>query len=371
MKKKAIRLGLYFIIGSMVLVGCKKKDGEPTPTPDPIPTPTPSYLVPTTYAFVNSAGQSTVDYAGQTARLNQLREMVTYMKTGTTSTLTSQQLKDMFANTGDNGNGHFTFTSAGKQLKNKCFALDVTLFENYFDSISVASNNNSQTASNGQAGVLTSGASKYLFTKTGFEPLQFLEKGLMGAVFMNQALNSYFGETNMGVDNTLIVDGKTYTQLEHHWDEAFGYFGVATNFPTVMATDFWGKYCNSQDAVLGSNAKMMNNFLKGRAAISNKVLVDRDAAILEIKNTWEDICANQAMKYLTDAVSYYGTDNGKFLHAVSEAYTFVWCLRYAPDNTRNMTQLEVTGIINLFGTNFWNLSTANLNTIKAAIDLKY
>lgn len=359
---------LTLCIGSTVLVGCEKENPEPTPEPEP------TYTVPTTFSFTNSAGQSTVDYSGQTARLNQLREMVTYMKTGTTATLDAQQLKDMFANTGDNGNGHFTFTSVGKQLKNKCFVLDQTLFEQYMDAIAMASASNSQTAANGAAGTLTTGTSTYLFTETGLEPLQIIEKGLMGAVFMNQALNEYFGTTKMNVDNTTAVDaanGKYYTTMAHHWDEAFGYFGVATDFPTTLPTDFWGKYCNSQNATLGSNAKMMNNFLKGRAAIANNVIADRDVAITEIRTAWENVCAYQAMKYIDDAILNFGVDNAKYLHNLSEAYAFAWDLRYAPDATRNITQSEHAAIIALFGQNFWNLTLTDLNAIKSAIDAKY
>ncbi len=369
--KKSI---LTLFIGSAVLVGCRKDKPEPTPEPTPTPTPTPTYTVPTTYNFTNSSSQSTVSYSGQTDRLNQLREMVTYMKTGTTAVLDAQQLKDMFANTGDNGNGHFTFTSVGKQLKNKCFSIDQTLFEQNMDLIALASVSNGQTATNGTAGVLTSGTSKYLFTENGVEPLQFIEKGLMGAVFLNQALNNYFSPAVIDVENTTAVDasaGKHYTAMEHSWDEAFGYFGVAIDFPTTIPTDLWGKYCNSQNTTLGSNAKMMDNFLKGRAAISGKVIADRDAAILVIKNTWEDICAYQAMKYIDDAILNFGVDNAKYLHNLSEAYAFSWNLRYAPDATRNLTQSEHTAIIALFGQNFWNLTLSDLNAIKAAIDAKY
>lgn len=359
---------LTLFIGSVILTGCKKDN------PEPEPEPTPSYTVPTTYVFTNSSGQSTVDYSGQTDRLNQLREMVVYMKTGTTTTLDAQQLKDMFANTGDNGNGHFSFTSVGKQLKNKCFSLDQTLFEQYFDAIALASVSNGQTATNGTAGTLVSGTSTYLFTETGLEPLQIIEKGLMGAVFMNQALNEYFGSVKMSVDNTTAVDpanGKYYTAMAHHWDEAFGYFGVATDFPTTLPTDFWGKYCNAQNTALGSNTKMMNNFLKGRAAIANNVIADRDVAISGIRNTWENICAYQAMKYIDDAILNFGVDNAKYLHNLSEAYAFAWDLRYAPEDTRNITQTEHAAIMALFGQNFWNLTLSDLNAIKAAIDAEY
>ena len=369
MKKQFFRpLSISLVSLLLISVSCKKDEPEPETT-----TPSSSYTIPETYTFTNSNGESTVSYSGQTDRLNQLREMVTYMKTGNSAPLSAEQLKDMFANTNDNGNGHFSFISS-KQLKNKCFDLDVTLFENYLDSIEVASNDHAQAASNGQAGTLSSGSSTYLFNKSGIEPVQFIEKGLMGAVFMHQALNIYFGTDKMSADNSTIVDaanGKHYTALEHHWDEAFGYFGVDINFPTSIPNDFWGKYCNNQNTILNSNSIMMDNFIKGRAAISAKVIADATTSIITIQNTWEDISANQAIKYLSDAVTYFGTDDAKYLHVMSEAYAFTWNLRYIPSEVRNVTQAELSTIMDLFGDNFWNLSLVDINAIKTALDAKY
>ena len=332
----------------------------------------PAYVVPTTYSFVDENGVSTVDYSGQTARMNQLREMVAYLSTGTTNTLSAQQLKDMFSNTNGNGNGAFTFTST-KQLKDKCFALDQTLFESFMDSVALASNSFSQIASNGQSGYLMNlDGEKKLFYKNGIEYAQVIQKGLMGAVFMYQALNNYFSTAEMDVDNATNVSGKNYTMMEHHWDEAFGYFGVNANFPTVAAEDFWGEYCNEHNGSLNSNKIMMDNFLKGRAAIVANVLTDRDAAILEIKNMWEKIAAYAAMGEINEAIAAYNAgDQASFLHLASEAYGFVLCLRYAPLETRKMTNSELDAVLAKFGTNFWNLNLTKLNEIKADIDAKY
>jgi hypothetical protein len=331
----------------------------------------PTYSIPTTYSFADASGVSTVNYDGQTERLNQLREIVVYLKTGTSAALNAQQLKDMFANTNGNANGAFSFTSS-KQLKDKCFELDRVLFEGFMDSMAIASNEFSQAASSGQAGKLTTSDNKtYLFSKNGVEYLQLIEKGLMGAVFMNQALNSYFSEAKMNVDNTTAVSGYNYTQMEHHWDEAFGYFGVDQSFPAIIPADFWGKYSNSQNTSLGSNKILMDNFLKGRAAIVNDAYSDRDAAIVEIKKTWENVSAYSAMQYLTDAANSFGTDQAKFLHVVSEAYAFTLCLRYAPLDTRRFSNAELDAILAKFGTNFWNLSLAKINEIKADLDAKY
>lgn len=332
-----------------------------------------SYTIPTTYVYVDANNNSTVDYSGQNDRLNQLEELVVKMKTGRTSVLNAQDLKDMFSNVGGNGNGNFSFSST-KQLKDKCFALDQALLESYLDSIALASQSYMNVATNGQAGVLTSGTSFYLFDKNGIQYDEVVEKSIMGACFMYQALNYYFGDTQMSVDNTTAVDaanGKYYTQLEHHWDEAFGYFGVPINFPTSSSDRFWDEYCVSQNPTLGSNAVMMNNFLKGRAAISNAKYTDRDSAIQAIRVMWEDICANQALKYINSAITYFGTDDAKFLHVMSEAYGFSKSLRYTPDATRRMTQSEVDNLVALFGTNFWNITNSDLQAIKATIEAKY
>ncbi|MFK7786140.1 MAG: DUF4856 domain-containing protein [Crocinitomicaceae bacterium] len=332
-----------------------------------------SYTIPTTYAFMDASGNPTVSYSGQTERLDQLSEMVVLMKSGTTNTVDAQVLKDMFSNENGDGNGNFSFTST-KQLKDKCFSVDQGMFETFMDDLAAASLDHASTAADGQAGTLSSGSSTYLFDANGVEQVQLIEKGLMGAVFLNQALNVYFGSGKMDVDNTNAVDaagGKYYTTMEHHFDEAFGYFGVDVDFPTNVPDRFWGKYCNNQDATLNCNADMMNCFLKGRAAITGKELADRDAAIQEIRTEWEEISAYQAMTYLDDAIAYFGTDNAKFLHVLSEAWAFAWNLRYAPVETRKMTVAEHDTLMAMFPANFWSVSIADLNNIKNTIDAKY
>ncbi len=331
------------------------------------------YTVPTTYTFKDANGNSTVNYGGQVDRLSQLEEMVIVMKSGTEGIISEQTLLDMFANTGDNGAGNFSFSSS-KQLEDKCFANDVSLFKSWMSDLATISNDFSETAASGQAGVLTSGSSKYLFNENGYEPVQLIEKGLMGAVFMNQAVNGYFSDAKMNVDNTSAVDpanGKYYTVMEHHFDEAFGYFGVDVDFPSSIPSNFWGKYCDKRDADLNSNSIMMNNFLKGRAAISNDDMATRNAAIKEIRLMWETISAKQAVHYLNSAKGQLGTDNAKAFHSLSEAYAFTWNLRYAPLETRRISQGEHAALMNMFPTNMWDITISDINAIVAFIDGKF
>ncbi len=332
------------------------------------------FNAPSTYLFTDANGNSTVSYSGQTDRLNQLEEMAAYAKGANSMNVSATVLNDMFANTGDNGGGNFTFSSS-KNLKSKCFVLDTNMLMSFFDSIEVASNDYTMTAANGQAGTLTSGTSTYLFSANGIEYAQLIEKGVMGAVFYYQMNSVYLGDDKMNVDNSVAVDaagGKYYTVMEHHFDEAFGYFGVETNFPT-NTTDirFWGKYCNSRNADLGSNATLMNAFLEGRYAITQNDYTTRDAQRIIIQENMEKLTAAQAVNYLDQGVSYFGTDQAKFLHVVSEAWAFINAIKYSPVATRKMNTTEVDALLAQFGTNFWNLSTTDLNTIKATLVSTY
>lgn len=319
--------------------------------------------VPSTYAFTDGTN-NTVNYQGQTDRLNQLTEMTTYMKSGNTATLSYMTLRDMFANIGGNANGNFSFTSS-KKLIDKCFPADTSLYISYMDSLAVASQDFASTATEGQAGTLTSGTSTYLFSANGIEYTQLIEKGLMGAVFMYQATNIYFGSSKMNVDNTTAINatnGEYYTAMEHHWDEAFGYFGVPVDFPlNTTGIRFWGKYCNARNAELGCNAVMMEGFKRGRAAIVQDALDIRDQEILNIRKMWEKISAKQAVTYLTEAKNNFGVDNAAYLHELSEAYAFILCLKYVPLETRVITYTQIDDLLtNTIGNNFWQVTQTDL-----------
>ena len=85
------------------------------------------------------------------------------------------------------------------------------------------------TASSGNAGQLqeNGGSIRYVNSK-GLELNQAINKGLIGALMADQLMNNYissdllsqFEATN---DSETLVDGKNYTDMEHDWDEAFGY----------------------------------------------------------------------------------------------------------------------------------------------------
>lgn len=366
-----------------------------------------NYTVPATYTFERNAVTS-VDYSGQSSRLLMLDEMGKYFSTAATNGTVADDavLSDMYANV----NNRYTGTglnASGKQLKDKTaaskdyFSLYLgggsiaeqvsvrDLFETQFDIGDAASQG--ATASAGVAGVYLDGTSKRLFAANGLEPQQVLLKGMMGACFMDQIANNYLslnkldGGTNK-VDNTkkVLLTGKSYTEMEHNWDEAYGYIYGADNLTVTPNTfKFWSSYINQVNADTDFNtlkADIDLAFRKGRAAIVANDYKVRDAQIDIIKSKLAMVSAVRAVFYLQEGKGKLATDKGaKAFHALSEGYGFIMSLRYTNKpgtNSPYFTKSEVDGMLAsmVSGTNgLWAIDTlgAKLDTISTQIAVKF
>jgi hypothetical protein len=359
----------------------KKDDGTCT-YETPIVNPE-DLTVPSTYVFTRN-GNSTVSYSGQTIRMNMLSEMVTAMKSANTAgvAVTEADLLAMYANNG------FTWTDAdalgltgsSKQLKSKTgYATSggsadagvQNMFEGYMTSlatISAATITGTEDGMAGTAGVWANDGVKgpYLMDADGKEYTQLIEKGLMCAVLMSQVTVNYLGGITTD-DNTAILDGKDYTEMEHHWDEAYGYFTDAIDFPTNGTDRFWGKYSNGRESIIESASKLSLAFRTGRTAIVNKNATIRDAQVLIIRNELERLSAGTAIHYLNAAKSNISSNVARN-HTLSEAYAFLEGLKYGYNAISNtgMTTAEIDTALAFFGTDFNTVTLADLNS---AIDL--
>ncbi|MDK1289310.1 DUF4856 domain-containing protein [Pseudoalteromonas umbrosa] len=75
--------------------------------------------------------------------------------------------------------------------------------------------------------------SSLYITPEGLDLVQLVQKHLNGAVALSQGADDYLDELLIGeksADNTKLADGKSYTELEHKFDEGYGYFGAATHY---------------------------------------------------------------------------------------------------------------------------------------------
>ena len=342
---KTLKFFALIVLATALVSGCKE---------DPVDVDLPAPVkVPETFDFDN------VSYAGQIERLNQLEEMSTYLKTANTAGVELDQsvLKAMFENTGDNADGNFTFTSS-KQLKDKCFEPDHALIASYFSSAVAASQSN-DAGSNGVAGRITSagGSDSRLFDEYGWEPQQLIEKVLMGAVFYYQATSVYLSSDKMDVDNEVIEEGQG-TSMQHHWDEAYGYFGATNEFPEdTENVRFWAKYCNGRDPFLNLNEKLGDALRTGRAAINVERYDTRDEAIDEVRKQWELVCAATAIHYINGGIDNISDDFTRN-HELTEAFAFIHCLQYNEDKVISAGQIDE--LKDYIGNNLYEASSDDL-----------
>lgn len=356
---KSLLIGLPISI-MLVTASCKKdKIAEPV---EETPAPTgPTYNIPSTYNFTSA------DFTSSTQRIAMLGEMTTYLKSthtttqSTQPTLLAQTLKDMYIN----ANSHFTLTTlntSGIQLKDKTditFSFQTALEASFDDaeqaSITAAVNPTITTASNGVRGKLITSSRAILVNANGLEYKELAEKGLMGSLSYYQATTIL--KNIATYDNVTKVNG--VTAQEKAWDEAFGYFGVPVDFPTnLTGLKNWGSYCNSVNVAIGSNAAIMDAFLKGRAAISNGDATRRDSNKDLVIAVWEKVAAAKCISYLKGAKTNL-SDIATLHHNLSEGYGFIAAFKYNPSKT--ISDADILILENYLGTNFYNLVPANLD----------
>ncbi|HET6227858.1 MAG TPA: DUF4856 domain-containing protein, partial [Bacteroidia bacterium] len=302
--KTLVKLTACAAIVALFATSCKKKDKEEDVTEEPV-----TYNVPATYDFGD------IDTVAPKQAIAMLGEFTGYIRkthvnTGTPVILSPAKLRDYYANT----NSPFstaTLNSSTFNLKGatgNAFGLQ-TAFDAAFVDAETASTNasvkvDSTTAFDGHSGKLVKPAvgtvaGRYILVDAnGFEYKEYVEKGIMGAVFYYQAttilnmISSY--------DNTVKTNGTTAQQRA--WDQAFAYYGVPVNFPTVKTgLKNWGSYGNSVDPAIGCNDAIMKAFILGRAAINNSDNTTRDQARDIVVKTWERVAAAKFISYVKGA----------------------------------------------------------------------
>ena len=314
------------LVAPLLLVACDDDDGPAAAALE----------VPAAYAEFDN-----VSYAGQQARLAMLGEMKSYMRAAATGEpVDSARLSAMYANAA----GADFSRDYPKDIRSKTLPAVADDYEAYFGALAAASVSASVAAADGQAGVATSldGERAYLLDANGVEWAQVIEKGLMGATFYYQAAGVYLGEERMSADNEVVTPGEG-TDMQHHFDEAFGYLGVPERFPEdTEGAVFWGDYAVDRDADVDAVARLGDGFLTGRAAIGAGRYDLRDEAIADVREAWEEVVASTAIHYLNGALDE-ADDPARRLHSLSEAAAFLYGLPFSP--TTRVPRGEVDALL--------------------------
>ena len=346
--------------------------------------------IPYSYEFAR-AGKSTVSFSGQTARLNMADELYAALNT---NTFTKAQMLEMFNDgTGFAGEG---LNTSGKKMGNKTAAspLASATVKPQFDAMitDFADNvipNWATDASNGQAGVLTDATRTIHVNAKGHEIDQTFIKGIIGAMTLDQIVNNYITPYQLDAgtrtaDNTskTLSSGKDYTDMEHKWDEGFGYLygqeadatrldlGVA---PTGNGTTL-NKYFKKVNASShpGMAVQVFDAFRRGRAYIVANQYDKRDEQAEIIKKELSKLIAQKAVDYINGYISKIANGNtADAFHALSEGYGFVMSLQFTNDGTDTpyFSNSEVNAFLTSMD-NFWTVENSTLEAIRDEVKAK-
>lgn len=368
----------------------------------------PSIEVPDTYSFSRN-NASSVNFSGQTDRILMGQELITAMKD---FSVTAQQLQDMYTNP----DGVDPFSNAELNASTKSIQSKVAASVDYFAANTVGAAaikadftnwlnaqvnevfpSNQQLAAPGTPGQIASGSSVRYVNALGLEYNQMVNKGLIGALMMDQMLNNYLSTAVLDEasnrtenDNGTTEDGESYTAMEHKWDEAYGYlYGLSANpaEPNLTIGDD-DKFLNEYVGRVASDPDFMTiaddiyeAFKLGRAAIvaGDYKLRDEQAAIIREKVS--TVIAVRGVYYLQQAkkgLEATPVVYGSVFHQLSEAYGFIYSLQFtrrgdvqAPyfDNAEVLALLN--DLLDDGANGLWDVTPATIDTISSAIAAKF
>ena len=377
MKNYILLLPLALI--SFTFTSCDGNDNN-----DPV---IPTIQAPETYSFERN-GESTISYSGQTTRLEQADELYAALNS---SESTEAGLNLMF-NGSDGSSAGFandllngTSKIIGSKTASSTIAGSATTKQRFNQYIinfaySVAPNWNMDAAP-GVPGSITSpdGVSTYQINAEGQELNQLFFKGLIGAFTLDQIVNNYIhpNQLDSGTriddnDNGVLSGDKPYTDMEHKWDEGFGYlYGQEGDLDDVGATlgsalagsgNLLMKYFKKVNAEggyePGIGQTVYDAFIMGRTAIVNGdyALRDQQADIIQVELS--KVVGYYAIHYLNDYLSKIEENNvAKAHHSLSEAYGFILSLQFTNNGNDEpyMSKGDVEYYLDTYFSDFHNI----------------
>ena len=312
-------------------------------------------VAPSSYEFTRD-GASTVSFGGQTTRLTQAEELYSALNSNES---TASGLDLMFNGDG-NGSAGFADESLngtskiiGSKTSASTLAGSAATKQRFDDMISdYAANvvpNWNQDASAGVPGAISTpdGGSTYHLNAAGQELDQLFFKGLIGAFTLDQIVNNYIHPNQLDSgsriddnDNDVLSGDNNYTDMEHKWDEGFGYLyglegdnlanaGASPSGNGSLLMKYFKKVDEEGGYEPGIGQVVYDAFIMGRTAIVNKdyALRDQQAAIIKVELS--KVIGYYAIHYMNDYVAKLEADNvAKAHHSLSEAWGFLLSLSF-------------------------------------------
>jgi len=381
------------IVGALTLFSCTSDD---TSSPGEI-----NIETPVNYTFQRD-NNSTVDYNGQTTRLQMSAELLSNFTDFDNAS--EELLLNMFANE----NAPFenaSLNESSKSVRSKVAASSLYFSANSVESSEIKNDfasfisgqfttvkeNKDVLAEAGVAGQIAQGSSVRYVNEKGLELNQAFAKGLIGGLLADQILNNYLSkivldeaENRANNDAEVLEDGELYTTMEHKWDEAYGYLYGDPSIPTANPNS---KLNESEDRLLfnylgqvdananfsGIAESTFEAFKTGRAAIVAGDYQIRDEQVAIIQENISKVIAVRAVHYLQGGKSALAEDNkGAAFHELSEGFGFIYSLRFTNNPGTDMPYISKEKVNTykeqlLQGNGFWDVTPETLDSISQEI----
>ncbi|MGB5981289.1 MAG: DUF4856 domain-containing protein [Nonlabens sp.] len=359
-------------------------------------------LDPATYSFERD-GSTSVSFDGQTTRLDMAEALIADFKTPSS---TEDTFINRFAHeAGENNFDDADLNASDKSIRSKVAASQDYFFTNTTDQAAIRADFESwisgqvnevfpawnTIASAGVAGNLQQaggGTTRYINAK-GLEYDQAFTKSLIGSLMVDQILNNYLsssvldaGSNRTDNNNVTLADGKNYTNMEHKWDEAFGYlYGLEADLenPELNKDSFLNKYLFrvvGDDDFSEFGNDIYDAFKLGRAAIvaGNYELRDEQAEIIRKKIS--ELIGIRVVYYLENGANDINADKAKAFHDLSEGYGFIYSLQFTREpnsNSSYFTKVEVDSYLNrlMQGNGFWDTTPEMLRAMSSEIAARF
>ncbi len=397
MKKLIIALTLF---GGLLFASCESDDITDDETIGTIQNPA-------NYTFERN-GSSTVDFNGQTTRIEMGQELLGVFNDPTN---TAEKLNGMF----NHMEGENDFEDSDLNLSDKSLRSKVAASADYFgvnatDQALIRADlegylnaqvdevypNWEISASPGTAGQLADGERTRYVSAKGLEYNQLFAKSLIGSLMTDQMLNNYLstavldeGDNVANNEAGTVEEGKSYTTMEHKWDEAYGYaYGLNANPANpnadLGADSFLNEYIERLDSdsdFAGVADEIFQAFKLGRAAIVAGDYEVRNQQAEIIREKISTVIAVRAIFYLQRGKAGLAVETpnyGGTFHALSEAYGFIYSLQFtrkpgtgAPYFTKDEVDAFLIDLMDDGDNGLWDVEEITLDTIAAAIAAEF
>ena len=369
------------------------------------------FEVPNFYDFEGSLAPAA--YNGQVRRIAQLREIVSVTRdepiTFDIAAALINEYGDQFTSPEAIGNSDIRTKIDELNFDNGDTSV-ADAFGDLAERLVQSSQNYNIIASNGTAGIITTGSTRRHVSNHGLEYAQILEKGLYGPLLYDQMVDDYLRLSQSGPDNPAgnneSAAGSNYTSQgtdrQHRWDEAFGYLGAnPMTYPNQANTsngdgDFLANYIfdfsDEAEAAFGINfaERIMDAFIIGRSILkagegfgpsdetTNEAALE--ACRQDIKLYVEAGLAAAAFHYLNLAIADI-TEADK-LHHLSEAYGFIYSLSHNSEGRISSAEiydvLEDIGwpsdnntLSGIYDINLWEVTDEQMEAARVELDKSF